>query len=223
MSQPHLLIVDDDTRIRELLCRYLKDNGFYVTTASHAAEARLRMTEFTFDLMVLDVMMPGETGIDLAASLRHSSDIPIIMLTAMGEPENRISGLESGVDDYLTKPFEPKELLLRIRTILKRSQKVKDIPSMVSIGPLRFNIATNQLFQGDSAIYLTQNEAGLLAVLVEHREKPVTREMLAEHMGSAINERSIDVQITRLRQKIEPDPKQPRYLQTVRGEGYVLY
>jgi two-component system phosphate regulon response regulator OmpR len=222
-SYPHILVVDDDTRIRELLSRYLRDNGFYVTTAKDAAEARLRMEDFVFDLMVLDVMMPGETGTAFATNLRTHSDLPILMLTAMGEAEDRISGLESGVDDYLTKPFEPRELLLRIRTILKRSQSKKMEYHTIPIGALRFNPDTNQLIQGNDTIYLTQSEASLLAILAAHIGKTVTREMLAEHMGLTINERTIDVQITRLRQKIEPDPKQPRYLQTTRGVGYTLY
>ena len=222
-SSPHILIVDDDTRIRELLSRYLKDKGFYVSTAKDAAEARQRMGDFSFDLMVLDVMMPGETGIEYATKLRQDSDLPILMLTAMGEAEDRISGLESGVDDYLTKPFEPKELLLRIHAILKRSQKTKAEQQSIPIGQLRFNPENGQLYKGNETIYLTQSEASLLAILTKNIGQPVTREMLAEAMGTGINERSIDVQITRLRQKIEPDPKQPRYLQTVRGAGYTLY
>lgn len=220
---PHILVVDDDTRIRELLSRYLQDHGFYITTAKDAAEARLRMQDFIFDLIVLDVMMPGETGTEYAISLRKTSDIPILMLTAMGEAEDRIAGLESGVDDYLTKPFEPKELVLRIHAILKRIHTHKEAQHYIPIGALRFNLHTNQLFQGNDLINLTQSEAVLLSILAAHTDQTVTREMLAEKLGSAINERSIDVQITRLRQKIEPDPKQPRYLQTIRGAGYILY
>lgn len=220
---PHILVVDDDTRIRALLSRYLQDNGFYVSTAKDAAEARFRLAEFHFDLMVLDVMMPGETGIELAQSLRKDSELPILMLTAMGEAEDRITGLESGVDDYLTKPFEPKELLLRLRSILRRWHQKKAEISLIPVGSLRFNPETGQLFQGGEIIPLTQSEANLLTILANHIGKAVTREMLAEHLGTTINERSIDVQITRLRQKLEPDPKQPRYLQTVRGSGYILY
>lgn len=221
--KPHILVVDDDTRIRELLSRYLQDNGFYVATAKDTIEARERLAMFQFDLMVLDVMMPGETGTEYAAILRKTSDLPILMLTAMAEAEDRISGLESGVDDYLTKPFEPRELLLRVHAILKRSHTQKAEKQLIPIGTLRFDPDTLQLFQDNERIYLTQNEAGLLAILTAHPGETITREMLAEHMGITINERSIDVQVTRLRQKIEPDPKQPRYLQTVRGVGYILY
>lgn len=222
-TSPHILIVDDDTRIRELLSRFLRDKGFYVSTAKDAAEARQRMADFSFDLMVLDVMMSEETGIEYATKLRKDSDLPILMLTAMSEADDRISGLESGVDDYLTKPFEPKELLLRIHAILKRSHKTKAEQQNIPIGQLRFNPENGQLYKGNETIYLTQSEASLLATLAENISQPVTRKMLAEAMGTGINERSIDVQITRLRQKIEPDPKQPRYLQTVRGAGYTLY
>lgn len=217
---PHILVVDDDRRIRELLKRYLAENGFRVTTAEHAAEARARLEGLAFDLIVLDVMMPGESGFDFAQSLRTTSTVPILMLTARGEANDRIMGLERGVDDYLAKPFEPRELLLRIGTILRRAQ----MPGTrkhdeLALGPLRFNVTRGELRDGDRQIRLTTREVQLMRLFAANPGKPLSRLDLCDNEAA---ERSIDVQINRLRRKIEADPKNPVYLQTVRGEGYAL-
>lgn len=225
---PHILVVDDDRRLRELLRRFLSDNGFRVSTAGDAAEARARMAGVAYDLMVLDVMMPGETGIELTRDLRRSDRIPILMLTAMGEAEDRIGGLESGVDDYLTKPFEPRELLLRIRTILRRvaepptPQAAAAAGGEVRFGAFRFDLGQNILWRGEVPVRLTEAEATLMRAFAVAPGVTFTREDLVD--GAAVNGgiRTVDVQITRLRRKIEPDPKFPRFLQTVRGKGYVL-
>lgn len=225
---PHILVVDDDRRLRELLRRFLSDNGFRVSAASDAAEARARMAGVAYDLMVLDVMMPGETGIELTRDLRRSDRIPILMLTAMGEAEDRIAGLESGVDDYLPKPFEPRELLLRIRTILRRvaeppaPQPAAAAAGDVRFGAFRFDPGQNILWRGEVPVRLTEAEATLMRAFALAPGVTFSREDLVD--GNAVNGgiRTVDVQITRLRRKIEPDPKFPRYLQTVRGKGYVL-
>lgn len=217
---PHILIVDDDRRIRELLKRYLSDSGYRITTAEHAAEARARLQGMSFDLLVLDVMMPGESGLDLTRDLRRTSNVPILMLTARGEASDRIDGLERGVDDYLAKPFEPRELLLRIGTILRRTQA----PGMrkhdeLSLGSCRFNITRGELWDGDRQIRLTTREVQLMRIFAANPGKPLSRLDLCDNEAA---ERSIDVQINRLRRKLEADPKNPLYLQTVRGEGYAL-
>jgi len=222
---PHILIVDDDTRIRELLKRYLTDHQFFITTAKNAAEALAILTYIHVDLLIVDVMMPGETGIEMTRKLRQTSGIPVLMLTAMGETEHRIAGLESGADDYLAKPFEPRELLLRLERILQRSmnaQSTSSPSSIVRLGSLQFDREKTILIKNDTAIPLTLVEAKLLTTLMQHKGKAVSREKLAELLGG-VNERSIDVQIIRLRSKIEEDPKRPALLRTVRGEGYVLY
>lgn len=220
-----ILVVDDDTRIRELLWRYLQENGFFVSTAKDAREAAEILEDFSYDLLILDVMMPEETGVNFAARLRRTSNIPILMLTAMGETEDRIAGLESGADDYLPKPFEPRELLLRIERIVSRA-RVQVMPAVtvptVLFDGMAFNLDNNRLSREGVNIPLTSSEAKLLAVLMENRGVVVSRAKLAELCGG-VNERSIDVQIIRLRNKIEPDPKKPFYLQTIRGEGYVFH
>lgn len=217
---PHILVVDDDRRIRELLKRYLTDNGYRVTAAENAAEARARLAGLSFDLLVLDVMMPGESGLDLTRDLRRNSTVPILMLTARGEASDRIDGLERGADDYLAKPFEPRELLLRIGTILRRTQ----VPGAVrhdeiSLGTYRFNITRGELWNGDNQIRLTTREVQLLRLFAANPGKPLSRTDLCDNEAA---ERSIDVQINRLRRKLENDPRNPVYLQTVRGEGYAL-
>ncbi len=217
----HILVVDDDTRIRDLLGKFLKDNGFFVSLAKDAGEAREKLKEFIFDLLVVDVMMPGETGIELTASLRKKMDVPILMLTAMGETEERITGLESGADDYLAKPFEPRELLLRIKSILQRT-KLVNTSDEIYFGELSYNVSKGALLKNDEPIALTSNEEKLLSALSARVGKTVRREDLSKLCGG-INERSIDVQITRLRNKIEKDSKRPVYLKTVRGKGYVLH
>lgn len=217
---PHILVVDDDRRIRELLKRYLSDNGFRVTTAEHAAEARARLEGLAFDLIVLDVMMPGESGLDFVKSLRRTSAVPILMLTARGEAGDRIEGLERGVDDYLAKPFEPRELLLRIGTVLRRAQMPGATKAgEISLGPLRFNVTRGELWDGDRQIRLTTREIQLMRIFAANPGKPLARLDLCDNEAA---ERSIDVQINRLRRKLESDPKNPVYLQTVRGEGYAL-
>ena len=219
---PHILVVDDDNRLRELLRRYLADNGFRVTVASDAAEARDQLGSIVFDLIVMDVMMPGESGLVLTDSLRRKSTVPILMLTAMGETEDRINGLEIGADDYLAKPFEPRELVLRIRTILRRTEHAEAAPPGLQIGPCTFDRLRETLYRGEVAVRLTTAEANLLKALALNPGHVCSRVELAQACGLEGGDRSIDVQVTRLRKKIEPDPKMPRYLQTVRGHGYVL-
>lgn len=221
-DQPHILVVDDDKRLRELLRRFLSENGFRVTTAADAAEARAKIANLSFDLIVLDLMMPGESGLTLTQSLRQTSTVPILMLTAMGEADQRIAGLESGADDYLPKPFEPRELVLRMRTILRRVPPPPVALPVVSLGDHRFDLKREELRNGEQVVRLSTGELRLLRILAESPGTPHSREQLYEQMGSAARGRSIDVQITRLRRKIEPDPKAPRYLLTVRGQGYVL-
>ena len=220
-TSPHILVVDDDTRIRQLLQRYLMENGFRVTTAKDAGEAREYIDSLTFDLLVLDVMMPGESGLELTTDLRRFSDVPILMLTARSDPEDRISGLETGADDYLPKPFEPRELLLRIGTIMRRTQADKAETSDVTMGACRFDIERGDLTREGEPVKLTSSEAALLRVLAANPGQPFSRYDLSDRMGTGL-ERSIDVQINRLRKKIEANPKIPRYLQTVRGVGYML-
>jgi two-component system, OmpR family, phosphate regulon response regulator OmpR len=225
-AEPHLLVVDDDARLLLLLRRYLIDNGFRVTTAGDAVEARANLSSFAFDLVVLDVMMPGESGLDLTRSLRSGGRprVPILLLTAMAEPEERVNGLEQGADDYLAKPFEPRELVLRIRNILERRGAAADnaAPRDVRFGAFRFDLARGELFRGGDLVHLTAAEAGLLATLAAHAGDPVSREELSQGAQFSGNIRNVDVQMTRLRRKIEPDPRFPRYLQTVRGTGYAL-
>lgn len=225
---PHILVVDDDDRLRGLLHQFLSEKGFVVTTAAGAAEARAAFRSLAFDLIVLDVMMPGENGLDLARSFRAQADarakgMPILLLTARGEPDERIEGLETGADDYLTKPFEPKELLLRINAILRRvpTQKGVSLP-ILRLGRWVYDAERDELRCPDEAIRLTDMEAGLMRVLAADPGAVVSREVLSERSKGAINDRTIDVQVTRLRRKIEEDPKNPRYLVTVRGEGYML-
>jgi len=218
----HILIIDDDNRIRELLNTYLLDNGFRVTTAKNAAQARQKMAGLTFDLLVLDVMMPGESGFELTKSLRQTSDIPILMLTARAETESRIEGLEHGVDDYLSKPFDPRELLLRIASILKRRKKEFVTESEIRLGDCVFHIERGELKRASKTIRLTTRERDMLRVFASRRAQTVSRLELAQsnQTGGA---RAVDVQINRLRQKIEKTPETPVYLQTVRGAGYILY
>jgi two-component system phosphate regulon response regulator OmpR len=226
VDMPHVLVVDDDTRLRGLLNTFLSKSGFRVTTASNAAEARQRLSALDFDLIVLDVMMPGESGLEFAGELRRSDDVPILMLTAMGEPKDRIAGLEQGVDDYLGKPFDPRELLLRIQNILRRNRPQaaasSEAPRQVSFGPFQFDVEVGELAQDGKRVALTETETALLRALAARLGEAVSREALCRIVGSAVNERAIDVQVTRLRRKIEPDPSFPRYLRTVRGQGYRL-
>jgi two-component system, OmpR family, phosphate regulon response regulator OmpR len=224
----HLLVVDDDERIRGLLQKFLIRSGFLVSVARDAAQARRLLTGLEFDMLVLDVMMPGEDGISLTRDLRRSLTVPILLLTARGETSNRIEGLEAGADDYLVKPFEPKELLLRINAILRRvpaQTPMGTVPKVLHLGPVRYDMDRGELWRGSEPVRLTSNEAALMRVFSAQPGVALSREKLVGDMpkeeGSG-QERAVDVQITRLRRKIESDPKQPRYLQTVRGEGYML-
>ncbi|NCM96226.1 MAG: DNA-binding response regulator [Rhodobacteraceae bacterium CG2_30_10_405] len=226
--QPHLLVVDDDERIRGLLQKFLMRHDFLVSIARDAAQARRLLAGLEFDLIVLDVMMPGEDGITLTRDLRARMATPILLLTAKGEAMNRIDGLEAGADDYLVKPFEPKELLLRINAILRRvpAAKVDSAPKMLHLGAVRYDIERGELWRGSDPVRLTATEAQLMRVFAAAAGEAVSRERLVGDLGpgdgNGAQERAVDVQITRLRRKIEADPKQPRYLQTVRGAGYLL-
>ncbi|MBS0549724.1 MAG: response regulator [Proteobacteria bacterium] len=228
-DKPHILVVDDDTRLRELLKTFLSRNGFRVSTAREAAEARQQLDALDFDMIVLDVMMPGQTGLEFAAELRKTNDVPILMLTAMGEPKDRIAGLERGVDDYLAKPFEARELLLRIQSVLRRGRPASvEAPAAagtdrkVTFGPFEFDLELGELTQKGKRVPLTDAEIALLRALGGNLGEVLNREALCKSVGTDVNERAIDVQVTRLRRKIEPDAGFPRYLRTVRGQGYRL-
>jgi two-component system phosphate regulon response regulator OmpR len=219
---PHLLVVDDDRRIRDLLSRYLHGEGYRVTTADTAADARAKLDGLRFDLLILDVMMPGETGFDFARSIRTSSAVPILMLTARAEKESRIAGLEIGADDYVAKPFEPRELSLRIANILKRASPPPPSPAeSVRFGPFIFHMGRGELRRGDEVIHLTDRERDMLRMLAAVPGETVTRLALAGN-GTSPGERAVDVQVNRLRRKIEADPANPLFVQTVRGTGYRL-
>jgi two-component system phosphate regulon response regulator OmpR len=221
-EKPHLLVVDDDERLRALLQRYLSANSFRVSTAANAAEARALMKSFAFDLLIVDVMMPGETGIELTGSVRALSQVPILMLTARGEAENRIAGLEAGADDYLPKPFEPRELVLRCSALMRRAAPAPQQPHReVKMGEAVFDPERGELRRKGKPVRLTSSESALLKLFAAHVGRPFSRTDLCTRLGVAL-ERSIDVQVTRLRRKIEEDPKLPLYIQTVRGVGYVL-
>ncbi|MBV9550162.1 MAG: response regulator [Alphaproteobacteria bacterium] len=220
---PHLLVVDDDERLRALLQRYLSTHGYRVSAAPGAAEARELLANMEFDLLVLDVMMPGESGLDFARDLRRASSVPILMLTARVEPADRIAGLEQGADDYLAKPFEPRELLLRINSLLRRVQAPAPATAIqpVRMGAALFDPEGGRLTKSGKPVKLTSAEQALLQLFAAHAGRPFSRADLCKRLGVAL-ERSIDVQVTRLRRKIEEDPKLPLYLQTVRGIGYML-
>jgi len=219
---PHILVIDDDTRLRALLQRYLTEQGFRVTTAVDAADARAKLASIAFDLLVLDIMMPGETGLELTETLRRYSAVPILLLTAMNETESRIAGFECGADDYLSKPFEPRELVLRINAILRRAPAPVQPRGKVNFGEFCFDLEREELTRAGAYVRLTTAETSLLKALARRPGEPITRDDLGEESMISGNARTIDVQVTRLRRKIEADPKFPRYLQTVRGTGYVL-
>lgn len=224
----HLLIVDDDERIRILLQKFLMRNGFLVTAARDAQHARRILAGLDFDMLILDVMMPGEDGLSLCKSIRETHATPIMLLTAKGETDNRIEGLEAGADDYLPKPFEPKELLLRINAILRRVPETPAedaVPKILHLGPIRYDMERGELWQGEELVRLTATEMQLMKIFSTKTGEPISRAKLVEDLGrdrGQAQERAVDVQITRLRRKIESNPKQPRYLQTVRGAGYML-
>ncbi len=221
-NAPHVLVVDDDQRIRDLLGRFLHENGFRVTTAENAAFARSAMRGLAFDIMVLDVMMPGESGFELAEWLREERDVPILMLTARAEPEQRIKGLEIGVDDYLSKPFEPRELLLRLHNILRRHQRRPDATDAIRMGELTFHVGRGELKRQGKTVKLTERERDLLRQFAQRPGTAISRQDLARGKMEG-GERAVDVQINRLRRKLEADPGNPVYLQTVRGKGYILH
>ncbi|MEZ5777186.1 MAG: response regulator [Paracoccaceae bacterium] len=228
----HLLIVDDDERIRTLLQKFLMKSDFLVTAARDAAHARRLLGGLEFDLIVMDVMMPGEDGISLTRDLRTSLATPILLLTARGETADRIAGLEAGADDYLAKPFEPKELLLRINAILRRTPTKTEakLPRTLHMGVVRYDADRGEMWRGEELVRLTATEAALMRIFAAQPGEPVSRTQLVEDLNRTsgrgesgqAQERAVDVQITRLRRKFEADPKQPRYLQTVRGAGYML-
>jgi len=224
----HLLIVDDDERIRNLLQKFLIRNGFLVSAARDAAHARRILLGLDFDLIVMDVMMPGEDGVSLTRHLRETRTTPVLLLTAKGETEDRILGLEAGADDYLGKPFEPKELLLRINAILRRAPVVEPamtLPKVMNLGDVRYDVDRGEMWMGSGRVRLTATESQLMRIFSSNPSKPLSRTRLVEELGrdgGQAQERAVDVQITRLRRKIENNPKQPRYLQTIRGAGYML-
>lgn len=222
----HILVVDDDVRLRELLRRFLVENGYHVSVAADALEARAALRNFAFDLMVLDVMMPGQDGVSFTSELREAISLPILLLTARGEIEDRISGLTAGADDYLVKPFDPRELLLRIATILRRTVTPSEVaePSRPSVrfGDFTFDIERQQLTKESERIHLTTAELSLLSILARQPGSPVERRDLSEQSRISGSDRAVDTQIARLRRKLEADPRRPQYLLTIRGAGYVL-
>ena len=227
--EPHLLVVDDDERIRSLLQQFLVQDGYLISTAENAEQARILLSGIEFDLIILDVMMPGQDGISFAGELRNlGNNTPILLLTARGETEDRIKGLEAGADDYLPKPFEPKELLLRINAILRRMPDLKEdkmMPKTLDFGNLKYDVARNELWDGEKQVRLTTTESQLMKIFTSALGEPISRADLVTSLGKDVSlaqDRAIDVQITRLRRKIEVNPSQPRYLQTVRGAGYML-
>lgn len=226
-DMPHILAVDDDDRIRRLLAQYLTKNGYMVVTAEDVAQARLILKKYTFDLCVLDIMMPGENGLSLAEYIRTSYDLPVLLLTAMTESEDRIKGLEVGADDYLVKPFEPKELLLRIQAILRRTQKrspaKQSQQGILKLEGYKFFVGEGRLSNtNDEDIKLTEGDKAILSALAQKPNIPIRREMLATQLDMESNDRAVDVAMTRLRKKIEEDPSNPKVIQTLRGKGYML-
>jgi two-component system phosphate regulon response regulator OmpR len=218
----HILVVDDDNRLRRLLQRYLTEHGYHVTTAADANEAKAALKNFAFDMMVLDVMMPGQNGINLTGELRHRFDLPILLLTALGESDDRVNGLSAGADDYLVKPFDPRELLLRIATILRRAAPPSPSRAPLRFGPFTFDPEKATLWRGEQRVHLTDAELSLLQVLAEQPGLPVSRHDLGRRSRVSGSDRAIDTQIARLRRKLEPDSRRPHHLLTKRGEGYVL-
>ena len=217
----HILVVDDDNRIRELIKEYLSENNYIVSTAGNALEANEKLSHFQFDLLVLDVMMPGKTGFDLTKEIKKYSDLPIILLTAKGEVENRIKGLEIGADDYLGKPFEPKELLLRIKNIVNKNKKI-NLKDINQIGEAKIDLYKMNIKLKNKEFKINNTEKKVLLEMLSNPGKTYSRISMGK-IANITQERSIDVLITRLRQKIELDPKNPKYLQTIRGSGYVLW
>lgn len=222
-NKPHILVVDDDNRILKLLKKFLSQEGFLVSTSTSTNEAVELLANFNYDLIILDVMMPEITGLEFAAKIKESGSVmPIVMLTALSEPEDRIKGLESGANDYLTKPFEPRELLLRINNLISSHNLYKKEQQLIRFGNNSYNLVTKEFIQNNTSIKLSSSEENLLDILISANNNVITREELSEKLGG-LNLRSVDVQIVRLRNKIESDPKTPQYLKTIRNKGYVLY
>ena len=221
-SKIHILVIDDDEKIRDLLKQYLKNNNFFVSTAINASDAEEKLKIIKFDLAIIDIMMPGKDGLQLTKEIREKIDLPIILLTAKGEPEDRVRGLELGAEDYLPKPFEPKELLLRIKNVIKRIKKNKHVITSIKIVKAHVNIKKMEIQKEKKIIKINASEKILLENMISSAGKIFSREEISK-ITNLTQERSIDVLVTRLRQKIEPDPKNPKYLQTVRGTGYVLW
>ncbi len=222
LDKKHILVVDDDQKIKELISQYLIEQNFIVTTAESSAEAKDRMELFSFDLIVLDIMMPGQDGLDLTREIRLKTDLPIILLTAKGDPSDRIKGLELGADDYVPKPFEPKELLLRIKNILNKIKKLKEVNEIINFGETKLYIKKMIIKNKQNVFKINASEKKLLEEMILSAGKVFDRNDISKLINLK-KERAVDVMITRLRQKIEPDPKNPVYLQTVRGNGYVLW
>ncbi len=221
LGEPHILVIDDDRRLRQLLQKYLMEQGFLVSTASNAADAEAKLASLSFDVLVVDVMMPGEDGMAFTRRIRAKLGVPMLMLTAMGETSDRIAGLESGADDYLAKPFEPRELVLRRKNLLRRGAAAAASPvEIAQFGPFAFDVGRMELTRDGMTVALTTREASLLAVFARNPGVTLSRLRLSQQSGGA--ERTIDVQVTRLRRKIEVDAGAPRHLQTIWGEGYVL-
>ena len=222
-DQQHILVIDDDERLRLLLRRFLEESGFRVTDVGSASDARKVLDGLVFDLLIVDIMMPGETGLEFLADLRKKNAVPALFLTAMAETEHRITGLESGADDYISKPFEPRELVLRIRSILNRAAAQREAPSKsISFGPYSFDLTTGILMHSTGRIHITNAEQKLLTNFAERPDQVLSRDDITEAMDSSMRGRSIDVAVARLRAKIEPDPRYPVYLQTVRNKGWLL-
>ena len=219
---PHILVVDDDDRIRDLLARFLRERALRITTAADGERALKLLDQMRFDLVILDVMMPGVDGFEVTRRLREAGDTPVLLLTARGEPEDRIKGLSLGADDYLAKPFEPEELALRIQAVLRRAAPRRRGPASVTFGDWTFTLATGRLDRAGEPVRLTGGETALLTALAAQAGEAVSRSALSENAAAGAGERAVDVQITRLRRKLEADPKQPIWIQTVRGEGYKL-
>ncbi len=224
MSKKRILVIDDDTRLRNLLGKFLQENDFEVQLAGDTSQARDLLQDQDFDLLIVDVMMRGETGFEFTKSFRQKNDTPIIILTARGDVDDRIEGLQSGAQDYLSKPFEPKELLLRIQNIVKSgptSSSSANLAEICKFGDFSFNFSKKSLQKNTQFIHLTDSEKNILDILCRNNNKPISREDLARQCGD-LDPRSIDVQITRLRKKVEENPKQPRFIQTIRNQGYIL-
>lgn len=222
-SLPHLLVVDDDNRIRSLLVKFLSEQGFRVNAAANAAEARSHMACHTFDALILDVMMPGEDGIQLTKSLRTTTRVPILLLTARDQLDDKVTGFDTGADDYLTKPFEPLELLARLKSLIRRSAPVDlNTSLMIHFGDYTFDVQSGRLKNKEELVFLTSTEMILLKTLAQTPGHPFSRDELAQRIGHRVSERTVDVQITRLRKKIGDDPRNPRTLQTIRHIGYAL-